>query len=73
MILTYLIKNGIIQSSLNNLIAYGNGMEILGNINQIGNDLTFNVGLCIKKGQKIIISTGSPTVLLNNIKLKELI
>jgi TldD protein len=71
--LAYLIKNGIIQSSLNNLIAYGNGMEILGNINQIGNDLTFNVGLCIKKGQKIIISTGSPTVLLNNIKLKELI
>lgn len=70
--LAYMVINGKVAFRLNNLMIYDNVLDILSNIDEVGNDLTYNIGSCIKNGQNIIVSTGAPTVALKKTNIKEI-
>jgi TldD protein len=62
----YLIENGRITAPVRGATLIGNGPEILGRIDMVGNDLSFWPGTC-GKGQWVPVSSGAPTLRITNI------
>jgi len=63
----FLIKDGKITDSINNATIKSTSLELLSNINMIGNDLTRIAGNCNKLKQNVYITATTPTTLVNNL------
>lgn len=64
----YLIEDGKITSPVRGATLIGNGPEILGRIDLVGNDTTFWPGTC-GKGQWVPVSSGAPTLRITSINV----
>jgi TldD protein len=64
----YLIENGRITSPVRGATLIGNGPEILGRIDLVGNDTAFWPGTC-GKGQWVPVSSGAPTLRITSINV----
>lgn len=65
----YLVKNGKKLHRIKNFTYYGNTLEIIKNINMIGNDYDYKIDKCNKKGQLITVGYGSPTIKTNMLNI----
>ena len=57
----YLIENGQITAPLSGATLIGKGIDVLANIDAVGNDLQLGVGIC-GKGQCVPVTAGVPTI-----------
>lgn len=64
----YLIKNGQIGPPVRGATLTGNGPQVLMNIDRIGSDLGFGIGVCGKDGQGVPVADAQPTI-----RIKELV
>jgi TldD protein len=62
----YLIENGKITAPVKGATLIGNGPEILGRIDMVGDDLSFWPGTC-GKGQWVPVTSGAPTLRIASI------
>jgi len=60
--LGYMIENGKLTQPLKNATLIGQNLEILKNIDMIGNDMGFFLGTCGKDGQSVAVTAGTPTL-----------
>ena len=58
----YIIEKGTIGSMIKNATMMGNGLQILREIDMVGNDLGFGIGTCGKDGQGVPVSDAQPTL-----------
>ncbi len=58
----YRIENGKIGEPVRGATLIGNGPEILKQIDRVGNDLGFGIGVCGKDGQGAPVSDAQPTI-----------
>jgi len=67
-----LIEQGRLTTPLRPFVLSGNGPAALRGIRRIGRDLSFGsgAGACGKKGQKLPVATGLPTVLLGPLEVR---
>ncbi|MGI5921032.1 MAG: TldD/PmbA family protein [Syntrophomonadaceae bacterium] len=63
----YLIENGKIKYPVRGAILSGNGPRVLMEIDRVGNDLGFAIGVCGKDGQGVAVADAQPTI-----RIKEL-
>ncbi len=65
----YLIEGGRISNPVRGATLIGNGPEILTRVSMVGNDLTLDEGLgtCVKDGQSVAVSVGTPTLKISEI------
>lgn len=63
----YKIENGEITTPLRGATLCGNGPDVLSNIEAVGSDLGFGIGVCGKDGQGVGVSDAQPTLLLKEI------
>lgn len=63
----YIIENGQIKYPVRGAILTGNGPRVLMDIDRVGNDLGFAIGVCGKDGQGVSVSDAQPTI-----RIKEL-
>jgi TldD protein len=63
----YIIKNGKIAYPVRGATLIGNGPLALSNIDRVGNDLGFGIGVCGKDGQGVPVADAQPTI-----RIKEL-
>jgi TldD protein len=56
----YLIENGKITTPISGATLIGRGIDVLSNIDAVGNDLKLGVGIC-GKGQWVPVTAGIPT------------
>jgi TldD protein len=63
----YLIEDGEITRPIRAAQLIGNGPEVLGKIDVIGNDFETWTGMCGKSGQTVPVSSGQPTLLVRDI------
>ena len=61
----YLIENGVITSPISGATLIGRGIDVLTNIDAVGNDLALGVGVCGKE-QWVPVTAGLPTVRIAN-------
>ena len=59
--LGYLIENGKLTKPLKNATLIGTNVQILKDIDMIGNDMGFFLGTCGKSGQRVPVTAGTPT------------
>lgn len=64
----YLIEDGKVTLPVRGATLIGNGPEILGRIDMVGNDITFWPGTC-GKGQWVPVSSGAPTLRISSINV----
>ncbi|MCK4699713.1 MAG: hypothetical protein KAT38_05250, partial [Bacteroidales bacterium] len=64
----YLIENGKKTIPVKGATLIGNCMDVISNIDAVGNDLAFGPGIC-GKGQMAEVSAGQPTVRIRNINV----
>jgi len=64
----YLIQNGRIGPPVRGATLTGNGPRVLMNIDRIGSDLGFSIGVCGKDGQGVPVADAQPTI-----RIKELV
>jgi len=64
----YLIKNGKKTTPVSGATLIGNCMDIISNIDAVGDDLAFGPGIC-GKGQIAEVSAGQPTVRIRGINV----
>jgi TldD protein len=64
----YLIENGKKTTPVKGATLIGNCLEIIANIDAVGNDLAFGPGIC-GKGQSCEVSAGQPTVRIRGINV----
>lgn len=64
----YIVEDGRIKYPVRGATLSGNGPHALMNIEHIGNDLGFGIGVCGKDGQGVPVADAQPTI-----KIKELI
>jgi TldD protein len=60
----YLIEHGEITAPIRAAQLIGNGPEVLGSIDAVGNDFDTWAGTCGKSGQGVPVSSGQPTLRL---------
>ena len=60
--LGYLIENGKLTKPLKNATLIGTNVDILKDIDMVGNDMGFFLGTCGKSGQRIPVTAGTPTL-----------
>jgi TldD protein len=60
--LGYMIENGKLTHPLKNATLIGSNIEILNNIDMIGNDMGFFLGTCGKDGQSVPVTCGTPSL-----------
>ncbi len=60
----YLIERGEITRPIRAAQLIGNGPEVLGMVDAVGNDFETWTGMCGKQGQSVPVSSGQPTVLV---------
>lgn len=58
----YLIENGVITAPIRAAQLIGNGPEVLGLIDMVGDDFDTWAGTCGKQGQGVPVSSGQPTL-----------
>lgn len=58
----YLIENGKIGEPVRNATLIGNGPEIMTNIDMVGSDLGFSIGVCGKEWQNVPVTDAQPTL-----------
>ena len=63
----YMIENGKLGYPIKGAALIGNGPEILGKIEAVGNDLDYAPGFCGKNGQSITNEVGQPTIKVSSI------
>ena len=65
----YLIENGRLTRPLRDLNITGNGPEALRRISMVGNNLRIDhsASMCGKDGQRVAVSQGLPTVLIDKL------
>ena len=63
----YYIKNGKVLYPIKGAMLTGNSQEVLDDIQEIGNDLSFTPGVCEKNGQSIPVTDGQPTLYIKNL------
>lgn len=63
----YMIENGEITYAVRGAILTGNGLEVLQNIEIIGDELEFMPGRCGKDGQLVPVGDAEPTMLISEI------
>ena len=64
----YLIENGKKTTPVKGATLIGNCMDVISNIDAVGNDLAFGPGIC-GKGQMAEVSAGQPTVRIRSINV----
>jgi TldD protein len=64
----YLIENGRKTTPVRGATLVGNSMEVVSNVDAVGNDLAFGPGIC-GKGQSAEVSAGQPTVRIRGINV----
>lgn len=64
----YLIENGKITKAVKGATLIGSGMEAMGQVSMVGNDLKLDrgVGVCGKAGQSVPVGVGQPTLKLDS-------
>lgn len=67
--LVYVINDGKKVSKSDGVIIRGNALTTLSNIEELGSDLQFGIGQCIKAGQVISVGFGSPTIKVKNLRI----
>ncbi len=65
----YLIENGKKTVPVKGATLIGNCMDIVSNIDAVGDDLAFGPGICGKGGQSCEVSAGQPTVRIRSINV----
>lgn len=60
--LGYLIEDGKLTKALRNATLIGNSIEIMKDVDMIGNDTGFFLGNCGKDGQTVPVTCGTPTL-----------
>jgi TldD protein len=60
----FIVENGELTTPLRDVSLSGNTLEILNNVEAVGNDLEMNSGRCGKAGQLVPVSDGAPHVLV---------
>ena len=60
----YLIEHGEITRPIRAAQLIGNGPDVLGDVEAVGNDFDTWTGICGKQGQNVPVSAGQPTVLV---------
>jgi TldD protein len=60
--LGYLIENGKITKPLKNATLIGTNVQILKEVDMIGNDMGYFLGTCGKEGQSVPVTCGTPTM-----------
>ena len=60
----YLIEHGEVTRPLRAAQLIGNGPDVLGMVDAVGNDFATWTGMCGKQGQSVPVSSGQPTVLV---------
>ena len=65
----YLIEDGKLTKPLRDLNIIGNGPEALQHISMVGDNLRIDhsASMCGKEGQKVAVSQGLPTVLIDKL------
>ena len=63
----YLIENGRITEPLRDANLIGNGPDILGKIDAVGNDFGMCPGTCGKDGQQVPVGCGQPTLRITGV------
>ncbi|SHG66043.1 microcin-processing peptidase 2. Unknown type peptidase. MEROPS family U62 [Thermosyntropha lipolytica DSM 11003] len=63
----YLIRDGEVAELVRGATISGNGPEALLNVDRVGNDLGFAIGVCGKEGQGVPVADAQPTI-----RIKEL-
>jgi len=64
----YLIENGKKTSPVKGATLIGNCLDVIANVDAVGNDLAFGPGIC-GKGQAAEVSAGQPTVRIRGINV----
>ncbi|MBD3413680.1 MAG: hypothetical protein GF421_04510 [Candidatus Aminicenantes bacterium] len=65
----YLIENGKKTVPVKGATLIGNCIDIISNVDAVGNDLGFGPGICGKGGQTCEVSAGQPTVRIRSINV----
>jgi len=60
--LGYLIENGKLTQPLKNCTLIGSNIQILKDVDMVGNDIGFFLGTCGKEGQSVPVTAGTPTL-----------
>jgi TldD protein len=63
----WLVEKGELKQRLREVALSGDILSILGNVELIGKDLSFQGGYCGKDGQTVPVSIGSPHVLVKEV------
>lgn len=63
----YLIKNGKIAEPVKGATLVGNTLEILNNVEMVGNDLKLSAGVCGSKSGHVPVTVGEPTIKVSKI------
>lgn len=63
----YLIENGKISSPVRGATLTGNGPQVLMDIDRVGNDLGFGLGMCGKDGQSVPVGDAQPTIRIKSL------
>jgi TldD protein len=65
----YFIENGKIKYPVQGAILTGNGPKVLQEIDRVGNDLGFAIGVCGKDGQGVSVADAQPTIRIKEITI----
>jgi TldD protein len=60
--LGYMIENGKLTHPVKNATLIGTNIQILNDVDMIGNDMGFFLGTCGKEGQSAPVTSGTPTI-----------
>jgi TldD protein len=60
--LGYLIEDGKITKPLKNATLIGSNLQILKDVDMVGNDMGFFLGTCGKDGQSVPVTAGTPSI-----------
>lgn len=63
----YIISDGELKYPVRGATLIGNGPQVLGDIDMIGNDLGFSLGTCGKDGQGVPVADAQPTMRIKQI------
>ncbi|GLY12941.1 TldD/PmbA family protein [Pseudobacillus badius] len=65
----YVLHKGVITNYIYPTVIYGNAIDTLHNIVEIGNDLKFTRMICGKQGQMMPVGIGGPSLLIKELKI----
>ena len=69
----YLIEDGKIGPLVRGATLIGNGPQVLRDIEMVGSDLGFAIGVCGKEGQGVPVSDAQPTIKIKSMTIGGLV